>query len=54
MKRALFWGKVALFGVVHPENLRHYFEVALFGVALFGVLLWSQSHICSDVVDEGH
>ena len=53
-KRALFRGKAALFGVVQPKNLGLYFGVALFGVALFGVLLWSQSHICSDVVDEGH
>ena len=39
-KRALFQDKVALFGVVQPKNLGHYFRVALFVVALFGVLLY--------------
>ena len=39
-KRALFWGKGALFRVVHTKNHGHYFEVALFGVALFEVLLY--------------
>ena len=39
-KRALFQGKVALFGVVQPKNLRHYFGKALFEVALFGGLLY--------------
>ena len=38
-KWALFWGKAALFGVVQPKNLGHYFRVALFGMSLFGVLL---------------
>ena len=39
-EKALFWGKGALFGVVHTKNHGHYFEVALFGVALFEVLLY--------------
>ena len=44
-KRALFWGKGALFGVVHTKNHGHYFEVALFGVALFEVLLYRNGWI---------
>ena len=39
-KRALFWGKGALFRLLNTKNHRHYFEVALFGMALFEVLLY--------------
>ena len=38
-EKALFWDVAALFGVVQPKNLGHYFRVALFGMSLFGVLL---------------